>query len=358
MNTKSIAIIGLGLIGGSLAKSIKHSAPETKIAAFDFKAVLDKAHKENSIDISLSSYNAALDFDYIFLALPIDQSLKVFGELSPLLKPDQIVSDLCSVKEVFAKKWKSCKSKGMYVGLHPMAGKENGSYSNSDYLLFENSVCIVSTEIKNIKLDLFLNTLKPTGMKFTFLDPALHDKIVAQVSHLPQLLSITMVNTSSKSKNGFRYLDFAAGGFRDMTRIASSSFSIWKDILKNNKINVIESLEDLQTKIGGYIQLIKNDNYESLEKEFESAHTNRNEIPFNNKGFISPLYDITIFVNDKPGMISKISTILFENKINIKDIELLKIREGSGGNFKLYFETEDDANTAKILLEKSGFKSL
>jgi Prephenate dehydrogenase len=112
----------------------------------------------------------------------------------------------------------------MYIGLHPMAGKEKGGYLNSDYLLFENSVCIVSTDSKNSQINSFLKTLKSTGMKFTFLDPALHDKIVAQVSHLPQLLSIAMVNTSTKSQNGFRYLDFAAGGFRDMTRIASSVF--------------------------------------------------------------------------------------------------------------------------------------
>jgi len=357
MEMKSIAIIGLGLIGGSLAKSIKHSNTEIKIAAYDFNDILDRAAKEKVIDISLPKIYDALNYDYIFLALPIEQSIKVFEELIPLLESDQIISDLCSVKEAFAQKWNSSSSKGMYVGLHPMAGKEKGGYLNSDYLLFENSVCIVSTDSKNSQINSFLKTLKSTGMKFTFLDPALHDKIVAQVSHLPQLLSIAMVNTSTKSQNGFRYLDFAAGGFRDMTRIASSSFFIWKDILKNNKTNVIDSLKDFQSKIGEYIQLIHDDNYELLEIEFESAHKNRNEIPSNNKGFLSPLFDITIFVEDKPGMFSKITTILFENNINIKDIELLKIREGSGGNFKLYFETESDANNAIALLGKAGFKN-
>ncbi len=81
----------------------------------------------------------------------------------------------------------------------------------------------------------------------------------------------------------------------------------------------------------------------------------RNEIPVNTKGFIDPLFDITIFVKDQPGMISKISTILFENNINIKDIELLKIREGTGGNFKFYFESEADAEKAKQLIENIGY---
>ena len=88
---------------------------------------------------------------------------------------------------------------------------------------------------------------------------------------------------------------------------------------------------------------------------FDDARQLRNEIPINTKGFIDPLFDITVFVKDQPGMISKISTILFENNINIKDIELLKIREGTGGNFKFYFESENDAVKAKLLIVNAGF---
>ena len=101
--------------------------------------------------------------------------------------------------------------------------------------------------------------------------------------------------------------------------------------------------------------LLKENKFDEIEKLFTRARFERNEIPINTKGFIDPLYDITVFVKDELGMISKISTVLFNNHINIKDIELLKIREGTGGNFKFYFESFADAEKAKTLIEKIGF---
>lgn len=142
-----------------------------------------------------------------------------------------------------------------------------------------------------------------------------------------------------------------------MTRIASSDFAIWESIITANRVEILDSLTAFKDSVDRMIAMIKDNDLSDISSEFNKARIAREEIPFNNKGFLSPLFDITIFLEDKPGIISKLSTILFENNINIKDLELLKIREGSGGNFKLYFETEDNAKTAKLLLEQSGFKS-
>ncbi|MGQ9644500.1 MAG: ACT domain-containing protein, partial [Ignavibacterium sp.] len=108
------------------------------------------------------------------------------------------------------------------------------------------------------------------------------------------------------------------------------------------------------SKIDLLINRIKDDNFESLKNEFEVAKKNREEIPFNHKGFIQPLFDLTVFLKDEPGSLSKLTTILYQNNINIKDIELLKIREGSGGNFRLYFESEEDCNYAYNILRKEN----
>jgi prephenate dehydrogenase len=358
MKIKKIAIIGLGLIGGSLAKSLKHSQHELKIGAFDFTDVLKEAILEKIIDTALNSYQEALEYDLIFLALPINKSLKVFKELSPMLKENQIISDLSSVKGLFADNWKTSKSKGCYIGAHPMAGKENGGFQNSDNLLFENSVFIISDDSKQYKsLDDYIEVIKNLGVRITFVNPYLHDKIISKVSHLPQLLSVLLVNQAALNENGFNFLDFGAGGFRDMTRIATSDYGVWESIISGNKKEIINSLVSFRTDLDKMISIIEKDSYKEISDKFNKARTSREEIPFNNKGFLSPLYDISIFLRDEPGMIAKLSKILFENKINIKDLELLKIREGSGGNFKLYFETEGEAKTAKKLLEKSGFKS-
>lgn len=356
MTINKIAIIGLGLIGGSLAKSIKHSHPEIKIAAYDFKNVLDKAVNENVIDVPLSRYNDALDYDFIFLALPIDHSLKVFEKLAPLLKSNQIISDLCSVKGIFATSWKNLNSKGIYIGAHPMAGSEKGGYQNSDHLLFENSVFIISDENRNNELiNDYLNIISKLNVKITFLNPFLHDKIISKVSHLPQLISVLLVNQAAQTENGINFIDFGAGGFRDMTRIASSDFDMWQSIITSNKKEVLNSLQLFKDQISELISEINNNSIKLIEKKFKEAKIARDEIPFNNKGFLSPLYEIAVFLKDEPGVIAKLSRVLFENNINIKDLELLKIREGSGGNFRIYFNSLDDVRKAGEILTVNGF---
>lgn len=356
MHINKISIIGLGLIGGSLAKAIKHSKSEITIAAFDYQEVLNIALKENIIDKALANVDESLDYDVIFLSLPIEQSLKVFEQLSPKLKSNQIISDLCSVKGIFAKKWPELHSNGIYLGSHPMAGKERGGYKNSDSLLFENSVFIISDQNKDsIVTNAYIEIIKLTGARITFLNPFLHDKIVSKVSHLPQLLAVLLINQAAVNGNGIKFLDFGAGGFRDMTRIADSDFNIWKSIIINNKNEILKSLDDYKKGIESYIKIIESDDTELLNQEFEKARSLRNEIPFSSKGFLTPLFDITIFVEDKPGMILKFSSILAKNNINIKDLELLKIREGSGGNFRIYFESPNDAKLAAEILKNNGF---
>lgn len=358
VSSKKIAIIGLGLIGGSLAKALKHADENIYISAYDKPEVLKKAFEEKVIDEKLPYSIDALNSEIIFLSMPIDESISVFNSLIPELKKGQIISDLCSVKKIFSDIWKEKGKEGIYIGAHPMTGKEKGGYENSDILLYENSVYIICDGMRDShpqELNEYINLIKLTGARITLLDAELHDKIVASVSHLPQLLSVLLVNQVNHKNEELSFIDFAGSGFRDMTRIASSDFILWKPIIENNKNEILLSLERLKRGIDDFESSIKNDNYEKLFVEFSKARTAREEIPFNNKGFIEPLFDITVFVKDEPGMISKISTVLFINNINIKDIELLKIREGRGGNFRLYFESAKDTELAKTLLTKLGF---
>ena len=123
MIINNISILGLGLIGGSFAKALKHANKNISISAFDKPEILKKAFQEKVIDKELVSFDDALNSDLILIAMPIEQSLEVFRELSPKLKQNQIISDLCSVKGIFADEWKILRSKGKYFGAHPMTGK-------------------------------------------------------------------------------------------------------------------------------------------------------------------------------------------------------------------------------------------
>ncbi|MDZ7765594.1 MAG: prephenate dehydrogenase dimerization domain-containing protein [Melioribacteraceae bacterium] len=183
----------------------------------------------------------------------------------------------------------------------------------------------------------------------------MHDKVVAHVSHLPQLLSVSLVNNSVVSENGISFSDFAAGGFRDMTRIAASDFSIWEKIIAYNKDEILKAIDKLKHEINSMEKLVSEDDFKMLAEKFESSRKKRDEIPKDTKGFLTQLHDLFVFVRDEPGVVSKISTALFNNNINIKDIELLKIREGTGGTFRLSFDSEKDVKRAGEIIRKEGF---
>ena len=358
MISKKISIFGLGLIGGSIAKALKTSGRQFRIKGFDSEEVLTKAINDNSIDQKIKKPEDCLDADIIFLCLPTQLSLEYFEKIAPIIGEGTIITDVSGVKSVFEKKWNSISSKGIYIGGHPMTGKETSGYESSEELLFENSVYIISDTSKNEqKLNELVEVIRLLGARVRFLDPYLHDKVISRVSHLPQLLAVSLVNTASDNNDKINYLDFAAGGFRDMTRIASSGFGIWESVLKMNKEEIISSIKLLRENLNKIEDNLNSDNFGAMENLFEKARKRRDEIPKNAKGFINPLVDVFIYVKDQPGVLSKLSTIMYKNNINIKDVELLKIREGTGGTFRVSFENENIAAIAKKLMEDAGFKT-
>lgn len=358
MKIEKIAIVGLGLIGGSIAKAIKSYSSQFFISAFDKAEILEKAFSQNVIDKKLSSYKESLDSDLIFICLPVDAAMNVFETLAGKINSNQILTDVCGVKAVFQEVWDKEERKGFYIGGHPMTGKEKSGYDNSDPLLFENCVYILNDSAKEFPVIVpFTEIIHRLGARITFLNPKVHDIIAASVSHLPQLVSVSLINSAGLKESGINFFDYAAGGFRDMTRIASSEFKIWEPIIRKNRRNIIQAIDNFIYDLEQIKKSISREDYKTISEKFEKARVKRDEIPKSNKGFINKIYDLFVFVKDEPGVISKISTALFQNNINIKDIELLKIREGAGGTFRLSFESESDAEKAKRIIEEIGFST-
>ena len=353
---QKISILGLGLIGGSLAKALKNSDKQFEISGYDRYVILEQALEQKIIDRKINSPEQSLNSDLIFLCLPTDISLKYFKQLSSSLKEGTIISDVCGVKGIFENEWEKIKSAGFYIGGHPMTGKEKSGLENSDPLLFENSLYLLSGKAEDLPcINEFTELIKLLGSRIRFIDPYLHDKIIASVSHLPQVLAVSLINSLGESGK-VNYLDFAAGGFRDMTRIASSDFEIWEPIFRHNKNEIISSIESFISRLESVKNSVSGDDFNSLKNEFELSRKKRESISSNLKGFINPVYDVFIYAEDKPGVLYNLTRVLYDNSLNIKDIELLKIREGTGGTFRLSFETSSNAEKAKELLIKSGFR--
>lgn len=343
-------------MGGSIVRALRNSPDNFHISAFDISDATDKALTMNLIDEKLNDISESLNSDLIFICLPVDNSIEVFEQLADKLSENQIITDVCSVKSLFQEIWDKKKRKGYYIGGHPMTGKEKGEFDNSDPLLYENCTYILNDNSNAFPMiDLFTELIHKLGARITYLNPKVHDIIVASVSHLPQLVSVSLINSASLKDSELNFFDYAAGGFRDMTRIASSDFCMWEPIIRMNAKNIVQAIDNFIYDLEMLKNSILNRNMDFISERFESARVKRDEIPKSNKGFINAIFDLYVYVKDQPGALSKITTALYEARINIKDIELLKIRAGSGGTFRIAFETQKDAGKAKIVIEQTGF---
>ena len=242
-----------------------------------------------------------------------------------------------------------------------MTGSERGGLDGADAFLFENALYILCPDGKETPENYsdLTDLVEGTGARVLQMDSKQHDHIVAFVSHLPQLLATALVRVvADQNQTDPNTLRLAAGGFRDMTRIASSSFDLWAPILENNRTDVDRALTAMidslhftreQLREGGDIQ--------KLRPIFEHASAVREKIPRNFKGFLRPLSDVFVYAKDQPGTLAHITQTLFRQGISIKDIELLKIREGTGGAFKISFENEHAADAAVIALNSEGCRA-
>jgi len=242
-----------------------------------------------------------------------------------------------------------------------MAGSEKSGYSAADPFLFENCFYVLTPTVKTPldQVSAFSHILEKIGAKVLFLDAAVHDQIAASVSHLPQILAVSLVNlVGSFQKENQYYLKMAAGGFRDMTRIASSPFSIWEDICESNKENILKLIDQYISELRLMQQFFQNDDIQihGLSKYFDTAARTRLSIPHDTKGFLKPLFDLTVVVRDEPGVIAQISTACYQAGLNIRDIEVLKVRLWEGGTIRLAFESARDRVQAKTVLEAAGFE--
>lgn len=358
-----VVILGLGLIGGSLALVWKKRRPDIHITAYDRADVLEKARENGIVDaISLSPEKAVSEADVVVLALPLSPMLHTLGHISEYLAPGTIVTDVGSVKSPIMDHALEVLPKDvLFVGGHPMAGSEKGGIENADAFLFENATFVLCPPAAIGEDDLvrqypdFIQLIEDSGGRLLFLNAVRHDRIAAAVSHLPQLLAVALMNyVATLHEEDDAFLRLAAGGFRDMTRIASSPFSMWKHILVANEGHILDTLAGFSRTLQTVRNRVAEENLDQLDSQFQEASRVRDTIPRDSKGFLHPLSDIYVYAEDHPGVLYHITRTLYEAELNIKDIELLKIREGTGGAFRMSFSDEPTAEEAIVVLENAG----
>ena len=366
---KSVAIVGLGLIGASIAEAVRKRHPGWKILGVSSPATIKEAMALGLIDVPYEGYaqagKAVENSDIAVLCTPIDHILELLELWSrePLqLEQATVITDVGSTKDLICalgKKAFPSASKGVFIGSHPMAGSEKNGIKARDGHLFENATWIIcpdkeaspKAERGRTEIESFAQGL---GARTYSLNPQNHDLIVAMASHLPQVLSTALAAYVGSSESLSSILEVAGGGFRDMTRLASSSFSVWEPILRTNRHNLefilptfrreLEALEISLSKDGG-------------QEFFSEGNNLRKQLSGPRKGFTAPTTEILLDLEDKPGMLIKVLEPLAQKGINVLDLEILKVREGEEGVLMMGFRHLVEAEAALKILAEAGHKA-
>lgn len=358
---KVVTIYSTGLLGSSIGLSLKNASFPGTVIGLSSPSSIKTSLSLNCIDEGYG-YDALAEVikktDILILCSPIMVIIETIKKLGKLELPrNLIITDVGSTKSSIAKiAQESLPDHVHFIGGHPMAGSEKSGPSASDPYLFQNAIYVLSPlTIKPLGIDLQLAGFldQYLGCRHVFLNPKTHDRIAGTVSHIPHILAVALVNFAQEVENSTPgTMQFAAGGFRDITRIASSPYPMWHDIFLTNKKNILPLLDSCIKNLEKLKHELTEDN---LESSFNNASGTRSRMPLSSKGFIKPLDEILVVANDEPGIIASISGILYKEGVNIKDIEVVKVREGEGGTIKLGFESAAFAKSAVGLLNKSGF---
>ncbi len=361
-----IAIIGLGLIGASLALNLKkNNRGSNQIIGIDINPqVVENARAMGAVDKGYyySDLKAGLSrADIVFLAIPINEIIKLAPTLGGILPSGAVVTDTASTKaKIVAMMEQELPPAIAFVGGHPMTGSEHQGIQAADPFLFENAAYVLTPTPRTsaAALEKVAGIVKILGAEKIYLDPGIHDETVAAVSHLPHLMSASLLNTVKSAAN-IRDLavSLAAGSFRDATRVANSSPEMWRDICLDNKLAVLKYLKLFREEISEAERMIENSFKSELLAFFAGARGLREKMPPRGKGYLSALYEIIILVEDTPGMIEKVAGLLGREGINIAEIEILRVRETEEGTIRLAFKTAAEREKAMKIMNKNQIKA-
>lgn len=266
-----VAIVGVGLIGGSLALAIKKERLACEIIGVSrHKKSLLLARKKGAIDTGSQALDVISNADLLILATPVDAIINLAPLISKIIKKECIVFDVGSTKKEIVSKLE--KLFPNYVGSHPLAGSEKRSIKNAYPGIFKNSLCVL-TPTKNTPAGALSKIKKlwcRIGARIVLLSPEAHDKILSFISHLPHLTAFSLMSIIPK-----KYLRFASSGLKDSTRVAASDSCLWSGIFLSNRKNIIKNIELLQANLSRIKSAVRNNDKRRLKLILDAARKKR-----------------------------------------------------------------------------------
>ena len=275
---KSVLIIGMGLIGSSIARVIKEKKIADKIFALENDNKNIKITNDLNIvdEIQNDIKNFKLQFDFIFICVPLGSYKKIFNKLNNYVTKPTLITDVGSTKVSVIKDFKSSiTNKNIsFVPAHPIAGLEKSGPEFGFSKLFDNRYCILTPINKNDEsVELVSKIWKSFGMTIEIMDSKRHDRVLAMTSHIPQLIAYSVVATATELETQMKdeVIKYSAAGFRDFTRLAGSDPIMWRDIYEKNKEAVLEMLGRFSEDLLTYQKAIRNNDLKFLEEQFSKS---------------------------------------------------------------------------------------
>jgi prephenate dehydrogenase len=350
-----VFVIGLGLIGGSLALCIKKEHDEASIIGYDINGEQARLAKMLGVidTVAETIHDGAKDANLIIIAAPVNDTERIIQLLSELpLNQEVIITDTGSTKRKVVAASSSLERKGFtFIGGHPMAGSHKSGVSAAKEILFENAFYLLTPSEYSApsKVELLKEWLIGTKAKFLSISPENHDYLTGIVSHFPHIIAASIVRQTERLAEAEGLIPrLAAGGFSDITRIASSSPEMWKDILLHNREILIELLNQWQEEMDWIKDLLEKEDSMAILTYFQQAKQFRDGLPSREKGAIPSFYDLFVDVPDYPGVISEVTGYLAKENISITNIRILETREEEiYGVLAISFQTEEDRQRAE-----------
>lgn len=356
----TFGFIGLGLIGGSIAKAIRKVHPDARITAYNpSRTSLDEAVADGVVDSAVSSIDDSFrDCHWIFLCAPVGSNADNLPLVAAHMASDAILTDIGSVKSSIHD---AVVREGLcahFIGGHPMAGSERTKYRNSRADLLENAYYILAPEPEVPDHEVAALRLLVRDMRAIplVLSTELHDYATGAVSHVPHVISATLVNLVRECDTKDEIMKtIAAGGFRDITRISSSSPVMWQQICLANRSNIVRLLDHYLADLAHNRNIIAEGDEDAIYQLFDSARRYRDSMNSEQSGPILPSFAIHIDIPDRPGVIAEIVDLLAKEDINIKNIGIVHNREYASGVMRLELNTAKRMREAAELLSAHGF---
>jgi len=274
----SVLIIGMGLIGSSIARIIKEKKIANKVYGLDNnKKIIKKTKDLNIVDDIFEKLNdIVFQFDFIFICTPLSSYKGIFNQLNQFVTQPTFITDVGSTKlSVISDFKKSINNNNIsFLPAHPIAGLEKSGPEYGFGKLFENRYCIITPINHNDKfIETISNVWKSFGMTIEIMEAERHDRVLAMTSHIPQLIAYSVVGTATELETQMKdeVIKYSAAGFRDFTRLAGSDPIMWRDVYEKNKDAVLEMLGRFSEDLLSYQKAIRNNDLKFLEEKFTKS---------------------------------------------------------------------------------------